>query len=188
VIAADMKSTSHRFLIAVVVILILLLLPGLFFLYWPTFLTAPCYDLTVTAVTFPAPGKFRIEYEDRLVYGWGVSWEYDIANARGHSRVRNGDCWSFDDKRTLRWPRTSQGLHQQYEDTLEEGPPGTPADEATLRSRILIKPGVYRLYPGETLVFYRGASTNGKPRQGVIVMEPEVQDDQPLEYKPDTPK
>jgi hypothetical protein len=75
-----------------------------------------------------------------------------------------------------------------YEATMEEGPPGTPADEATMRSRILVKPGVYRIHPGETFVFYRGGSGNGKPLQGIIEMTPDTPDDQPLEYKPDSPR
>jgi hypothetical protein len=177
-----MKSRTAT--VAVVVVLILALLPVLWFLYWPTCLAAPRYELIVTAVTFPARGKFRIEYEDRLVYGWGVSWQYDIGNARGNDRTVTEDYWSFDDKRFLRWPRTSRGLNMQYDATLEEGPPGTPADEATLRRRILIQPGIYRLNPGEKLVFYRGGPRNGKLLEGVVVMKPDVQDDRLLEYKP----
>jgi hypothetical protein len=182
-------SRSTRILaVGIATLLFLLLLGGGFFLYWPTCLATPCYDLTVTAVTFPAPGKFRIEYEDRIVYGWGFSRRYDVGDAKGTHGEATGDFWSFDDHRVLRWPRTSRGLYMEYEATMEEGPPGTPADEAMMRSRILVKPGAYRIHPGETLVFYRGGAGKGKPLQGIIEMRPDVQDDTPMEYKPDTPR
>jgi hypothetical protein len=183
-----MPRSTRIFAVGIAILLFLLLLVGGFFLYWPTCLTAPCYDLTVTAVTFPAPGKFRIEYEDRLVYGWGMHRSYDAGDAKGTHQIVTGDFWSFEDKPFLRWPRTSRGLEMVYEATMEEGPPGTPADEATMRSRILVKPGVYRIHPGETFVFYRGGPRNGKPLQGVIVMTPDTPDDGTLEYKPDSPR
>jgi hypothetical protein len=181
-----MPRSTRLFAVGIAILLFLLLVVGGFFLYWPTFLTAPCYDLTVTAVTFPAPGKFRIEYEDRLVYGWGVAWQYEYSNARGRQRKVSSDFWSFENKPFLRWPRTSRGLQIEYEATMEEG--YILADESTLRPRILIKPGGYRLHPGEQLVFYRGESSEGKPLQGVIVMQPDTPDDGTLEFKPDSPR
>jgi hypothetical protein len=177
-----MKSRAAA--VAMVVILPSIFLPVLCFLYWPTCLSDPRIDLTVTAVKFFSPGKFRIEYEQQLIYGWGISWNYDLARDGGSRRTVTEDYWSFDDKRKFRWPRTTRGLSREYDATMEEGPPGIPADEATMRRHILIRPGVFRLRPGEKLMFYRGASRNGKDLEGFVEMKPEVPDEGPLEYKP----
>ena len=183
VIFSPAMAASIRVLAArgALVLLILGVGAGSFFVWWPTCLVTPYYEVTVTAITFPEPGRFRIEYEDRLVYGWGAYWQYN----RPNGRTSSGDFWSFQDKPFLRWPRTSKENEHEYVATLEEGPPGTLADEATLRRRILIKPGTYRIHPGEKLVFYRGEQRDGYLLEGVVEMSPDVQSQTPLEYKPE---
>lgn len=180
-------ASSTRVLAAHGALLLLLLSVGigLFFLWWPTCLAPPRAEVTVTEISIPEPGKADIVYDLRLNYGWGILWQYDFNRGERIDWRTASDYWIDDDKRRFRWPSTTRDNVFRFKATLDDG---APADEATIRRRILIQPGVYSLHPGEKLMVYRDKRPDGKLLQGYVEMLPDPQKEDVMEYKPEPGK
>ena len=155
--------------IGVVVLLILVMAMGGALLYNPSLLTGGFYEFTVTDVIHEPSGVVYVLFKDRIAYGTQMVWERAPLISVGDGLYfSDGTSWSTRPGGNLRWPKEEIRRQDAYWLSTSEEREAGFKDMNALRSRLLLKPGTYRLRIGEKLVYYRRPLEGGRFAEGRI--------------------
>ena len=78
------------------------------------------------------------------------------------------DTWSYREGNFLRWPRRRTGEHPRYELNPKGRQVEGGSDLESLRRRVLLTPGFYRLRAGERLLVFRCRTKSGEILDGYV--------------------
>ena len=137
-------------------LLSLSIVAGVALLVKPTLLSGGYYEITVTSVKVEPVGEVLLSFDDRLAHGVVASWKCDSLS------TKEIKLWEERSPGFLLWPRSqSDGELGFCVGTQEEHQKGFEHAE-TMRLRVLLRAGTYRVRPGERLVFHRTTLPDGK--------------------------
>jgi hypothetical protein len=152
----------------VISLLILFLAGALLFLAHPTLLTGGFYEFTVTSVEFGPQGHALITYEDVLSYGTSATWEYHVDKLSRGSHIHE---WAQRPASFLRWPRKEKQSLGVFLATDEEREKGK-SDSPSVRERLRLKAGTYRIRSGERMDYFRWTDPEGTVIRWQIEVSP----------------
>jgi len=148
-----------------IAILGLLLAIGAGLLVDPTWLTGGYCEITFTRIEMDSTGRIELNYDLTLSYKLVEEW-VSIPGSGGSNSSSIG--WRNLGKGFLRCPRTRSDIQMWPTMWTDEDPAGTLADIQTLRNRMVLKPGTYRIRNGESLVWGRSKHPDGSLAEGKI--------------------
>lgn len=138
------------------------------FVVHPALLTGRYYEITFTAVEFAPDGNVEVTFDDVLAHETG--YRMDFVNDENHECTAGSD-WSMRSGGLLWWPRKSEGHSVKLcLSTEAERRKGVVA--ASLRERLLITKGTYRIPMGGRLEWYRRTNPDGSVTSWFINAQP----------------
>lgn len=156
--------------VSVVIALALLLGPGLFFLWWPTWLTGGCGDYTVLELTVAPNGMVTVRHDVTIPYGH-IFLSESIPDDDGMSSA-SVMSWEAGPTTWLRWPRQVSYTTSYLWITGPEEINGPVLSAEVQKQRLLLKPGTYRIRSGESMAYCRKVYPDGRVGEGTIRLSP----------------
>ncbi len=149
--------------------LIFCLLGTLLYIGHPSLLTGRYYQITITAVEFDRDGYASITYDDVLTYKTKFMMDYVTEDNR---EAAAGSAWSMESGGFLWRPRTHHRRTVKVSlATAEERRKGI--DPMTVHERLLVTKGIYRIWSGQRLEWYRRTKPDGTVTTWMIQAYPD---------------
>ena len=144
----------------------LLVAVGLLFLVWPTWLTGGVCELTVADILFDeVDGRVEIFTSTVLPYGAEMQWDFPPDRTLNYTFHQS---WDQEPSPFLRWPSYPRPGDLMIPLVIDAEKQTVPERIESVKARLLLRKGVYRLRVGEQLVYYRRQDEEGRTVESVI--------------------
>jgi hypothetical protein len=129
-------------------------------LAWPTWLTGGSCELSVEKVLFDdVQGRAEVFFQVVLPYAGELDWEFPPGGGTPYAYHAS---WNQNPPRFLRWPGYPSPGQLIVPLGTKGEKPLVERDLELFRSRWVLKPGTYRLRPGEELVYFAKTDPGGR--------------------------